>query len=638
MKRALAMALGAMMVAGSAAPAAAASQIDFSGYYRAYFLNDVNVNKRNEGAAYTDSYFGHRLNIDMTFRPTDEIDVFWRLRAPSFARWGNGGSRLGNLETAFIYGLIKQDWGNVIVGKINDGLDTYGLASLGYQPGTAWTNVGPYDRAGNVDAIRYFNKWDNGFGIMGQYVKYGEGLAGPDATSADKNFGSDVDFDRYQLEATYEWDGGGAALGLRYDLNASGYARWVPVGDNDYLEPADPNFLLLTPAKDWRTSTIDRFQKADAFYVNPAIMHSWGGFSLHAEAMLGWSNYTFAPGQELMGPNGRIINVGGRDVDADGYSFYVDADYNYGPGNVNLAGWWVSGTDFGDDDFSDLVQIDEGNFYPLVVAFNATSSGWGNNSVNAVGWANNGYQNYIWAGETSFGLYGNTLTDSIDPDKLFANGFTNMFTPTGAVVSVGDFEDWAQEFYTSVGLNPLSDAPNQFGMLTNSVLSLGQRVNFNDGSANHWALALTGNHAFTDDISMNYGIGYLALNNPTYKAIDRAVFTVATGSPDTGGAAGTAVGTWDGYRYKNQEKDLGIELDLGFTFQLLDNLSFNTTFGYMFNGDAYKELKGYRNTLTRAATTPTVGGVDLGDRINTKAVWEDADDSYVWYNTLTFSF
>ena len=79
----------------------------------------------------------------------------------------------------------------------------------------------------------------------------------------------------------------------------------------------------------------------------------------------------------------------------------------------------------------------------------------------------------------------------------------------------------------------------------------------------------------------------------------------------------------DSVRYTEQDKDLGFEVDLSLSFQLLDNLQFISSFGYMFNGDAYKSLRGYQfNDVT-------------GD---IRAVWDDPDDSYVWYNTITFSF
>ncbi len=587
-----------MMVAGSAAPAAAASHIDFSGYYRAYFSNDVNINKRDGDTAYTDSYFGHRLNIDMTFTPTDEIQVFWRLRAPSWARWGNGAGRLGNLQTAFIYGQIKQDWGTVLVGKLNDGLDSYGLGSLGYAAAydPMWTYVSPFDGGGNIDAVRYFNKWDNGFGIMGQYAKIADDGVNLSTGGTDySNQGwSDGSWDRYQLEATYEWDGGGAAFGVEYDRNAA-------------FEGADTRGIGI--------------RHTDAWYINPAIMQSWGDFSVHLEGQYGW---------------GKAYTVGNGSGKANGWGLYADADYNYGPGNVTLSGWYTSGDDYDDngDTRDGLVEINRGNFYPLIVAYNATASGWGRNTENAATAANaafnlyvaEGYAPKLGAGGFGFGNVAYTgvgITPSATADNdfstwlssgsLWAGRVNNQIAGTGIAPSLENFQELA------------------FMDRTRGITFVDQEwtgSGFNFGESNHWALMLGGNHAFTDDISMHYGIGYLALTKPNYRIMDSASFT-AVGTTQTVGDADQY-----GFKYKEQDKDLGIELDLGFEFKLLDNLTFNTSFGYMFNGDAYKTLKGYRAT----ANIASAGAVTDGDTVRTKAVWEDADDSYVWYNTLTFSF
>lgn len=253
-------------------------------------------------------------------------------------------------------------------------------------------------------------------------------------------------------------------------------------------------------------------------------MQSFGNFSVHFEGMIGWAS------QDAAVP-------GGRDRDASGYGFYLDGDYNYGPGNVTMAGWWTSGNDYNNrGDADDLVQIDQGNFYPLVVAYNNTVAGWSGTSDN-------------------FGS---------------AVGQANSMNPTGVP----------------------GGTPSRVG---------------NAGTSNHWALALTGNHAFTDDISMNYAVAYLALVESNYR--------IATTRTGTIGAADTT------YGYSTQDKDLGFEVDLGFTFKLLDNLDFNTTFGYMFSGDAYKTVKETRITGNTA-----------------RVHWDTPDDSYVWYNTLTFNF
>ena len=563
MKKALAMALGGLMVAGSAAPAMAASSVDFSGYYRTYFMNDVNLGAQAKDGL-TDSYFAHRLNIDMTFTPTDEIAVYWRLRAPTFQRWGTGSESIGqsgglNMETRYIYGKIKQNWGTVLIGRLAEDLDVYGLASLGYQPGGEWSNVGPFDGDKDIDAIRISNEWDNGFGLMAQFNRVDAGRDHGGVQSNPTNVaGSDYALpdatDRYTLEGTYKWDGGGASLGVIYEI-AGG----------------DPR--VVTPPV---AGLVDGQKTNSSWFVNPAIMQSWGAFSTHFEGMAGWGEHS-----------------------ADGYGFYLDADYNYGPGNVTFAGWWNSGSDVKNSDGiapadfradnGGMVSIDQGNFYPLMVAYNTSSAGWG-----TVGY--------------EFGATATAPTKAPNMIELANN---------------------ANEYFVQVGLEKANflNSGGAVATLNMAGLSANFKPGDNDGSSNHWAIALTGNHAFTDDISMNYAAAYLGMVEPTYKVVQSGTAATLLAA---GGTATLANG-YEGVTFREQDKELGFELDLGFTFKLLDNLDFNTSFGYMFTGDAYQTLKGYNTNTTVAGGIPA--GVDT-----ITAEWEDADDTYVWYNTLTFSF
>jgi len=549
MKRALAMALGAMMVAGSAAPAAAASHIDFSGYYRAYYKNEFNLGRQDNG--YTDSYFGNRLHLDITFTPTDEIAVHWRLRGPHFSRWGQEGRN--SIETKHIYGEIKQDWGTVYVGKLNEDFDNYGLASMGWQPSgdPMWTLFSPFDNGNEVDGVRYINRWDNGFQLIAQYGKVKDYWSNTDKTGGAgtyNEFYSDGDHDRFNVEGAYFWDGGGASLGFEYNRDAT---------ENPYNGAA-------------KYGEEDR---ADYWFVNPAVMHSWGDFSVHFEGKFGWGTqeYAYSKGQAKV-----------KDKDLSGYGLYLDMDYNYGPGNVMLAGWWVSGNAYDKKGTKSNALVDMGaNFYPLVVAYNDTSSGTsrvstkgGNSNANAVSVAND-VDNFLTGGAMGAPAVGET----------FLNG--------------GTAADFAT-FVTNGG-------------------AMRSQFRRDNGEANHWAIALAGSHAFTDDISMHYGVGYLSLVKPNYRVL---------GSVNHDGLGGFGTG-YSGAKYTSQEKDLGWEVDLGFTFQLLDNLKFTTTFGYMFTGDAYKELKGYS-----AGDVTGLGGAAH----QVKAVWKDGDDAYSWLNTLTFSF
>lgn len=570
MKRALAMALGAVMVAGSAAPATAASHIDFSGYYKIQYMNETNTSYSRGDKSFTDSYFQDRLQLDLTFSPTDEISVYWRLRGPgSYKRWGRYENSDKSLYTQYIYGEIKQDWGTFLVGRISDDLDAYGLASLGYS-GTSiagFTNAMPFDRADVVDGVRYTYAWDNGFGILAQYGKLGnDGQYGGriDDLGNDLNGASDQDYDRYQVEGTYSWDGGGAALGVFYDRNAqNGGANWR----NDVV-----------------------FHKSQAWGINPAIMHSWGDFSIHFEGMAQWGK-TYYHYDKLNGRRGE------DSVKDRGYGAYLDFDYNYGPGNVNLASWWVSGTGLDEMDKSNpksksAADIVGGNFYPLLVAYNGDNLNGGGNRyygnagrhLSAIGFANNAYENYVQTAYEAAGTAG-----------FLNEGAFAAANYTGAYATGADLLNYVEGLTTRTQTNSFNK----------------------DTDANHWAIALTGNHAFTDDISMHYGLAYLALNKPNYRIAKSASVSGLNG-----------VTTVDRISYQTQDKDLGFEVDLGFTFQLLDNLSFSTAFGYMFNGDAYKQLKGYRWNETNAAN---------GDG-NIKARWQDADDSYVWFNSLTFAF
>lgn len=593
MKRALAMGLGALMVAGSAAPASAAAHIDFSGYYRVMYMSETNTSHARESASFTDSYFQDRLNLDLTFSPTDEISVYWRLRGPgSYQRWGRGSKDDKSLYTHFIYGEIKQDWGTVLVGRISDDLDVYGLASLGYQPATVdiFTNTGPFDRADVLDGIRYSYAWDNGFGIMAQYGKLANnGQQGGNIYLDEANDKSDQDYDRYQLEATYSWDGGGAALGVFYDRDATGNGEY-------WRNSRKPTGGKYGPWTDFGSRN-----KVESWGVNPAIMHSWGDFSIHFEGMAQWGKDYYLY-QKVDAANVPLGRKGEYSRTATGYGAYLDLDYNYGPGNVTLAGWWVSGSDLNDSKNKSIANILGGNFYPLLVAYNGDNLNPGDNryydangktNMSAIGFANNAYVNYVETGH--LGLY----------------SARNIFT-TGEYVALNSDAD------LNVG-----------GIFLDGVLAQNGNINrtrtasFNENTdANHWAIALTGNHAFTDDISMHYGLAYLALNKPNYRIAKGASYS----------NAGT--GSWATNGYSTQDKDLGFEIDLGFTFQLLDNLKFTSAFGYMFNGDAYKQFKGY--DLVKTSGGSDINVLQNGDSVRGR--WTDADDSYVWFNSLTFAF
>jgi hypothetical protein len=82
-------------------------------------------------------------------------------------------------------------------------------------------------------------------------------------------------------------------------------------------------------------------------------------------------------------------------------------------------------------------------------------------------------------------------------------------------------------------------------------------------SSGHWGIALLGNHKFSKDITMNYGLGKFG------KVGD---FILASGEAAS--------------------KDMGTELDVGITAQLMQNISYSTKLGFFFPGDYYNEKFG----------------------------------------------
>jgi len=604
MKKTLAIGLGVLMVAGSGSPAIAASQIDFSGYYRIMYMSETNNNHGRDFQSFTDSYFQDRLNLELSFKPTDEIAVYWRLRsAGSYQRWGSHNKDMGtqyinsNMETHYIYGEINQSWGDILIGAISDDLDVYGLASLGYQPENTpvYTNVGPFDRADVLDGLRYSHRWDNGFSFMAQYGK----LDNNDQSSGNinnlrLNRASDQDYDRYQIEGTYVWDGGGAGLGFFYDRNATERDRsdWVGWKKSEGSYRAD-----------FELPTLD---KVERWGLNPAFMHSWGAFSLHFEGMAQWGrlHYLYDQDPRFYDPN--LINApsaphkGEISRAASGYGAYLDVDYNYGPGNVTLAAWWIDGSALDDGKNKSLADLVGGNFYPLLVAYNGENLNPGGsryydriskNNLSAIGRANNAYHNYVFEGYHGGWAVNGPQYRALGGQRLDLDNF--------------------------------SGGPSYF--LSQVITADGaRRASFNNNTdANHWAVALTGNHAFTDDISMHYGLAYLALNKPNYR--------ITTSATYSSGLLDPTKNQWTATGYTTQSKDLGYEIDLGFSFQLLDNLAFTSAFGYMFNGDAYREFKGFN--LLNNGNAPMVQ-----DGASIQGVWRNPDNSYVWFNSLTFSF
>jgi hypothetical protein len=464
MKKLLALALGVLLVS-LAVPAFAESTVEFKGYYRLNHFNSVNASKANTNEERdSESYFRHRINLGVTFHATDDIDFDWIVRGPHWERWGAlGVGGRTDVETYAAYATITQPWGTVQIGRLADGLagTVGGLSSLGHD--VTWgsgsylyAGGGVFDFNSTVDGINYNHEFGNGFGFAAYYFKMGIDLDEYVLPVKDN------DIDRFGIEPRYTWDGGGASLGVIYQR------------DMETIEPY--NVFNVRPVKDYLIG------------INPALTQSWGAFSIGFEAAIGFGETTW----RYYPPNDpKSLDFKQK---KSGLGLYLDANYNYGAGDVSFLAWYVSGTD----------EQDIAN--------------WGAN-LSPV----------LWKRKDA--------------------------------INLGDFSPFLIAYgYNGVGGDYIGSSPN--GFVDDA------RVN-QDGS-NQWGLGLLGNHSITDDISVNYGLGYISLVKPVF--IDGPNDTLVKG-----------------------KKDLGIEIDLGFKFNLLENLTFETQFGYMFNGDAYKETTADRS-------------------------------------------
>ena len=526
-------------------PASAGSHVDFFGVYSVLGASEGNIGNAPKDKSFTDNYMAHWYDLFVTFQPTDEISIHWRVHLLNDV--DRFGSSQGGLQhfSKHLYATVKQEWGTVAVGRLDSMANNYGLANLGYFPQSKdWglESVGPFDDLGNIEGIEYRRDWDSGLGLLAQFARW------PNYGYSRLSRSSDYDHDIYTIEPSYKWENGGAALGLIYERNAGGDGNAQGVKTHNAVD------------------------KKEAWYLNPSFMHSFGALSLHAEAKAGWGtiDYYHATG---------AANAQ-KQTDTSGYGAYLDLTYNYDKGDLILAGWWLAGTSLEESakpngKSKSLVGIGS-EFYPLIIAYNYNA--WGYNrlasqgvDVNAAGLANSAFTNYVNHNR-------GTLLSGGDPALLIPGVSNGASGPTWQAIGR---ERWSS---------------------------------FNNGTdANHWGLKLSGHYALTEDIDIRAVGAYLSLNHANYKVLNK--YSISNG------------GDFSGLGYREQSKDLGYEIDVAVAIKLLDNLDFTSTFGYMFTGDAYKSLKGYN-----------VSEADAFGNRKAQAVWEDAKDSYGWYNTLTFLF
>ncbi|MDR0548076.1 MAG: hypothetical protein LBI10_01485, partial [Deltaproteobacteria bacterium] len=155
------------------------------------------------------------------------------------------------------------------------------------------------------------------------------------------------------------------------------------------------------------------------------------------------------------------------------------------------------------------------------------------------------------------------------------------------LVGLGSFSPFLVAYGSNIGLGT--------GNAVNVLGDTGSRGVNKYKAVNHWAIGVLGDHNFTKDVKFHWGVGYFRAVEPRGRHL-------------VGYNAGARIEADD-------SKDLGLEVDVGLITKLLDNLTFESHFGYFKNGDAFKR---YDDAV------PGPG--------------RKAKDTYAWANAFIFTF
>ena len=366
--------LGVLLLAAVAAPVMAETTLEFSGSYRVRYFFDQNLSMASESdKEYQSNYFDQRFRIEPRFIVSDALSLTLRINAINGSRWGDANGIYGGQAT-YLYGgapsnegfdlercymTIITNFGTFLVGRTTGGAQ--GLAPLGYYGGrfaaaTGFNESDPFDSEGPTHRIIYELPVGN-FKITAVYEKIVEQdwrNTGNQAAIAAAP-GRDDDSDAFLLVPQYEWGSGVANMTLFYARNHSNN---------------EPNF--------WATGTAPA--DIDLYYVDLAAIQSFGPFTLHFEGQYRWGTLEFDPW---------IVAGPVTDMDFQGWGFYIDGIYNFGPGEVGLLFMYTQGPDPGATVFdTQQGQLTTGaDHAPFLVAydrgvFSPNTAGWDQGVAN----------------------------------------------------------------------------------------------------------------------------------------------------------------------------------------------------------------------------------------------------------------
>ena len=460
--------LSLLLVIAFTAPVLAETKVDFSGAFRVrhWTRNNTKTLADESEDEFAQQYFDQRFRLYTTFMPSEALSVEIRMEAAN-NKWGTQESGLNYVRAARNPNVVTG-----VAGVDSDGdgvIDALETTTTGL--GNAHYDSSPEFYRAFMTINTSFGQFRLGrmsVGVSGlQVMGYsGSGFQGSEI------FDSEEPADRIMyilanqnfnvagvIQKILEFDEATAANDQDVDLFAL-----VP-GMNFAQGAFNVAFIYVRNRADVTTDV-------DFYFANPALLLNFGPVGIHSEA-------------KILGGTVDFVDDNAEDMDMEGFAFYVDVVYNYGPGEVGLQYFYASGDDDVADDTLAGQSTSGADFVPFIVATDITVSG-----------------------------------------------------PVGGQ-GLNDASNWSM-----VGL---------------------------------WA-----DHSITEDMMIHAAVGYFRIN-------------------EVGEEAGYPADTDNHY---------GNEVDLGFQWNLMGNLTFTTIAGYFMSGDYFQ-----------------FGNDDI-----------EVGDAYVWKNELNLSF
>ena len=381
-KKLLILALGVVLAMSFVMPVMAETKVEFSGHYRARYFYDYNLNlSGHEDNTSQSNTFDQRFRIEPKFIVSDALNFQMRINAIN-SRWGANSATYAytgafandsfDVERAFME--ITTSFGRFRIGRMSTGAS--GLSALGYSGGRFAAKVGylenlPFDSEGPAQRIMYLGAFGD-FNMAIVYSKLTENdqnNAGSQANAVGAPaafYGYDDDRDDLAMVFGYKWGFGAANVTLYYQRNRAGGSE---VGGT---VPAWAVYGLVAPGYD-----------SDIYFIQPAARFFLGPVNINTEVRYQWANFKY--NRFMRGVNNPLV-TGVDDFNADGWGIYLDAIYDFGPGEVGMMFVWTSPIDLGPsrtgfvgpwgDQRRTGIVTTGADFTPFFVAYSQGTNSW----------------------------------------------------------------------------------------------------------------------------------------------------------------------------------------------------------------------------------------------------------------------